>query len=72
MEEFNQGTGIPPDVINNAEVLSCDECKNESFIPVFQIRRISPLVSPNGQEVLAPIQTFACNKCNHINNKFGF
>ena len=72
MDGLNQGPHIPKNVIDDAEILSCDECANESFVPVFQIMRVSPLVSPNGQEILAPMQTFACSKFGHINDKFNF
>ena len=48
----------------------CEECKNETFIQVYQMRTLSALLSPTGQEAKIPIQVFACVKCNHINKGF--
>ena len=27
-------------------------------------------MSPNGQEIIAPVQVFGCNKCGHVNKEF--
>ena len=56
--------------IDDAESVSCDECGNEYFTAVVMIKRISPLVSPTGQEALVPIQLFQCSKCGHVNDHF--
>ena len=48
----------------------CESCGNNTFTQVFQIRKLSALLSPHGQETIVPIQVFACVKCNHINDKF--
>ena len=45
----------------------CDECEHDAFVQVFKIRKLSALLSPNGQESLIPVQTYACAKCGHIN-----
>ena len=34
------------------------------------LRRVSRLVSPNGQETIIPVAVFACEKCNHVNEEF--
>lgn len=56
--------------LSSAENIECDECENECFERAFIIKRISPLLSPNGQETLIPLQVFKCSACNHINEKF--
>jgi hypothetical protein len=48
----------------------CEECENDTFIQVYQMRTLSALLSPTGQEAKIPIQVFACIKCNHINKGF--
>lgn len=53
-----------------AKNIVCEKCSNDRFVNVFFIKHISALMSPNGQEVNAPIPTFACSKCDHINNQF--
>ena len=48
----------------------CETCENETFIQVYQMRKLSALLSPTGQESMIPIQVFACAKCGHINKGF--
>ena len=56
--------------LQNAKTLECEECGHKFFTNVFIIKHISALLSPNGQEINAPIPTFACAKCSHINKNF--
>lgn len=53
-----------------AEGVICDNCGGELFSPAFMIKRISALMSPTGQETLAPIQIFKCDSCSHVNELF--
>ena len=48
----------------------CDECGHDTFQTVFKLRTISAMMSPSGEEMLVPIQAFACVKCGHINKEF--
>ncbi len=48
----------------------CEECGNDTFVQVYQMRTLSALLSPTGQEAKIPIQVFACAKCGHINKGF--
>jgi len=52
--------------INDTESLKCDECTNYLFIKSYFIRRISALMSPNGQEALIPIEVFSCGNCGKV------
>tara|TARA_R110002074_G_scaffold64307_1_gene153616 strand:+ start:1224 stop:1445 length:222 start_codon:yes stop_codon:yes gene_type:complete len=56
--------------LKDAEDIKCGECENLYFIPVVRVKRISPLMSPSGEEMLAPIQTFQCSSCGHVNKQF--
>ena len=56
--------------LSQAESVKCEECDNYSFIQSYFLKRLSPLVSPTGQEAMIPIQVFACAKCGHINKGF--
>ena len=64
---MNQNINIDMSKVDN---ITCEQCKNETFVPVFLIKQISALVSPTGKETLIPIQLFKCSECNHINEKF--
>ena len=48
----------------------CESCGNNTFVQVYQMRKLSALLSPTGQESMIPIQVFACAKCGHINSAF--
>jgi len=48
----------------------CEKCENETFVQVYQMRKLSALLSPTGTEAMIPIQVFACAKCGHINKGF--
>ena len=50
--------------------VKCDKCENQTFKQTLLIRRVSALISPNGQEQYVPIAVFACEKCGHVNSEF--
>tara|TARA_S200002703_G_scaffold85123_1_gene73521 strand:- start:11 stop:259 length:249 start_codon:yes stop_codon:yes gene_type:complete len=52
--------------IEDTESIKCDDCGNYSFIKSYFIRRISPIVSPTGQEALVPIEVFSCGNCGKV------
>ena len=49
---------------------TCESCGNDTFTQVFQIRKLSALLSPAGKESIIPMQVFSCAKCGHINQSF--
>jgi len=55
--------------LNDAETMKCDECGNAVFIPAFFLKRLSPLVSPTGQEAMIPIQVYSCGNCGKVPDK---
>ena len=48
----------------------CEECENDTFQQAFQMRKLSALLSPTGEQSMIPIQVFACAKCSNINSAF--
>jgi uncharacterized protein CbrC (UPF0167 family) len=56
--------------LQDAEDVVCEECENNYFSPAIIIKRVSALLSPTGQEMMAPVQLFQCNKCGHVNEEF--
>ena len=63
-----------PDLSNvdltHAKTLECEKCQCKGFKQSLMLKRLSALVSPNGQEALIPVEVFACEKCSHINKDF--
>ena len=56
--------------LKNATTMTCervleslDKCNNKIFIQGYVIKKISAIVSPTGEEVIAPVQVFNCGNC---------
>jgi hypothetical protein len=56
--------------LGQAETMKCDECDNYLFLTSYVLKRISPLVSPTGEEGIVPIQVYSCGNCGHVPSKF--
>ena len=52
--------------LEKAETMTCLECNNKIFIQGYVIKRLSAIISPTGQEVIAPIQVFNCGSCGEL------
>ena len=50
--------------------IQCESCGCKTFKQTLLLRKMSSLVSPNGQETIIPMQVFACEKCGHVNKEF--
>ena len=64
--------GQPQQTIDMSQTTSikCEKCENSTFKQTLLIRKMSALVSPNGQETVIPIGVFACEKCGNVNAEF--
>ena len=49
-----------------ADTMKCDDCNNYLFITAYVIKRISAIMSPNGQEGLVPVQVYSCGNCGKV------
>ena len=56
--------------ISKTTPIKCEKCENQTFKQTLLLRKLSALVSPNGQETIVPMQVFACEKCGHVNSEF--
>ena len=52
--------------LKDAETMSCQKCGNKIFIQGYVIKKISAIMSPTGQEVIAPVQVFNCGSCGEL------
>ena len=64
--------GQPQQTIDMSQTtsLKCEKCENQTFKQTLLIKKMSALVSPNGQEEIIPIGVFACEKWGHLNSEF--
>ncbi len=56
--------------LTHATTLECEKCQCKGFKQTLMLKKLSALVSPNGQESMIPVAVFACEKCSHINKEF--
>ena len=50
--------------------IKCESCENATFKQTLLMRKMSALVSPNGQETIIPAAVFGCESCGHVNSEF--
>jgi DNA-directed RNA polymerase subunit RPC12/RpoP len=56
--------------LTKADTIKCDDCGNYLFITANVIKRISPILSPTGQEALVPVQVYSCGNCGKVPKMF--
>ena len=56
--------------LRDAETIKCEDCNNYLWIQSFVLKRLSALVSPNGQEALVPVQVYSCGNCGKVAEGF--
>lgn len=56
--------------INSTTEIICESCGNNTFKPIFFMRKLSRFLSPDGNDRVIPIDSLACVKCDHVNTDF--
>ena len=56
--------------LTHAKDIVCEKCEGRGFKQTMMLKRLSALVSPNGQEAIIPVAAFACEACGHVNKEF--
>ena len=56
--------------LTKADTIKCEDCGNYLFITANVIKRISPILSPTGQEALVPVQVYSCGNCGKVPKMF--
>ena len=71
MQKLTQSTTADVNVdLKKAETLGCKKCNHNVFLLTYIIKRISPIISPTGQEAVVPIQVYSCSSCGEILDMF--
>ena len=58
------------DIATKTTPIVCDACGNETFKPIFFLRKISRFLTGEDQDRVLPIDSLACVNCNHVNKEF--
>ena len=56
--------------LSQADTVKCEKCGNYSFIQSYFIKKMSAIMSPNGQEAVVPVQVFSCGNCGIVPKVF--
>ena len=56
--------------VSQTTSVKCESCENQTYKQTLLLRKVSALISPNGQEQYIPVGVFACEKCGHVNSEF--
>ena len=56
--------------LTKADTIKCEACGNYLFITAHVIKRISPIMSPTGQEAMVPVQVYSCGNCGQVPKMF--
>ena len=69
MQREDKGLNVNINPKDLEDVL-CDKCGCQTFQPVVLFKKISAVLSPNGQKALFPLEVYRCTDCGHINKEF--
>ena len=56
--------------LTHAQDIICEKCEGKGFKQTMMLKKLSALLSPNGQEAIIPVGVFACESCGNINKEF--
>tara|TARA_R110000803_G_scaffold42850_5_gene91668 strand:+ start:21068 stop:21301 length:234 start_codon:yes stop_codon:yes gene_type:complete len=58
---------LKPEDLND---IVCEQCSGKYFRQVSAFKKVSAIMSPTGKEQIAPVPSFRCDDCDHINKEF--
>ena len=56
--------------LTHAKDIVCEKCEGRGFRQTMMLKKLSPLMSPTGQEAIIPVAAFCCDSCGYINKEF--
>ena len=69
MVKGKDGVSLDNIDLTHAQDIECEKCEGKGFRQSMMLKKLSPLVSPNGQEAIVPVGVFACEVCGNINKE---
>ena len=58
------------DIATKTTPIVCDACGNETFKPIFFLRKISRFLTGEDTDIVLPMDSLACVNCNNVNKEF--
>ena len=66
-EQFNTAN---LDIATKTTAIVCEACGNETFKPIFFLRKISRFMTGEETDRVLPMDSLACVNCNNVNKDF--
>tara|TARA_R110002074_G_scaffold265287_1_gene437525 strand:- start:1160 stop:1432 length:273 start_codon:yes stop_codon:yes gene_type:complete len=66
-EQFNTAN---LDIAAKTTAIVCEACGNETFKPIFFLRKISRFMTGEETDRVLPMDSLACVNCNNVNKDF--
>ena len=58
------------DIATKTTPIVCEACGNETFKPIFFLRKISRFLTGEDTDRVLPMDSLACVNCNNVNKEF--
>lgn len=62
--------GAPQLSLADTTPVKCEACGGEVFEQALMLRKVSPILTGNGQPGIVTVPVFICSKCGHVNQEF--
>lgn len=56
--------------LDSSTPIVCESCGNDTFREAAYLRKVSKLLTGSPEDMIVPVPTFVCAKCNHVNEGF--
>lgn len=56
--------------LDSSTPIVCESCGNDTFKEAAYLRKVSKLLTGSPEDMIVPVPTFVCVKCNHVNEGF--
>jgi len=56
--------------LSSTTPIICENCGNETFKPIFFLRKISRFLTGEDKDRVLQMDSLACVNCNHVNKEF--
>jgi uncharacterized Zn finger protein len=58
------------DLRRDGTPIKCEKCDSTTFEQAFYLFKVSRLITMEAQDTVAPVPTFKCTECGHVNSEF--
>lgn len=52
--------------LSQVQTVICTHCNGKTWVQAFKLNRLSPIISPTGEELIFPSPLFKCSDCGKL------